>query len=50
MPASGAQESAAPVVPWAQVITGQPPFGGLPGGTLTEPETAVVSPWVVFDV
>jgi hypothetical protein len=46
----GAQESARPVVPWAQVITGQPPFGGLPFGTATEPETAIRSRCGDFDV
>ena len=40
----GAQTSATPVVPCAQVITGQPPFGGLPLGTLTEPEMASFAP------
>ena len=42
--------SALPVVPWAYVITGQPPFGGLPFGMLTEPETASSAPCGVRDV
>ena len=46
----GAQESAAPVVPCAQLITGQPPFGALPLGTLTEPETTTWSPCGLLDV
>ena len=36
--------SATPVVPCDQVITGQPPFGGLPLGTLTDPEMASLAP------
>ncbi len=40
----GAQRSAIPVVPWAQLITGQPPFGALPLGTETVPETATALP------
>ena len=42
--------SAMPVVPWAYVITGHPPLGGLPLGTLTEPETAVRLPPGASDV
>ena len=37
-------------MPCAQVITGQPPFGGLPFGTATEPETAIRSRCGDFDV
>ena len=40
----GVQRSAIPVVPWAQLITGQPPRGGLPRGMTTVPETAMGRP------
>jgi hypothetical protein len=40
----GAHASAMPTVPCAQLITGQPPFGALPFGTATSPETATVLP------
>ncbi len=40
----GAQASAIPTVPCAHVITGQPPFGALPFGIATVPETATVLP------
>ena len=42
--------SAVPVVPWAYVITGQPPRGGLPLGMLTAPETTSLFPCGVFDL
>ena len=41
----GAQLSAEPVVPCAQLSTGQPPAGGLPSGRTTRPDTATGSPW-----
>jgi hypothetical protein len=40
----GAHWSAMPVVPCAQVTIGQPPFGGVPFGTVTVPETATGLP------
>jgi hypothetical protein len=40
----GAHWSAMPVVPCAQVMSGQPPFGGFPLGTVTVPETATGLP------
>jgi hypothetical protein len=40
----GAQASAIPIVPCAQVITGQPPFGALPLGIATVPDTAIRLP------
>ncbi len=36
--------SAIPVVPCAQLSTGQPPAGGWPGGIETVPVTAVSCP------
>ena len=38
-----------PVVPCAQLITGQPPFGALPFGTATVPETAIAAPLVAVE-
>ena len=40
----GAQASAMPVVPWPQLMTGQPPLGAWPFGTDTVPDTATVLP------
>ena len=40
----GAQASAIPVVPWPQVMTGQPPLGALPFGIDTVPDTATGLP------
>jgi hypothetical protein len=40
----GAHWSAIPVVPWAKVTTGHPPFGALPFGTETVPDTATGFP------
>ncbi|MFC7539971.1 hypothetical protein ACFQU2_11635 [Siccirubricoccus deserti] len=40
----GAHIGARPVVPWAQVMTGQPPAGGVPAGMATVPETATLFP------
>ncbi|MDG4665941.1 hypothetical protein [Mycobacterium sp. 236(2023)] len=36
--------SAYPVVPWAQLITGQPPSGGADFGTDTVPDTTIGCP------
>jgi hypothetical protein len=36
---SGAQLPVMPFVLWAQLTTGQPPAGGVPGGTITKPLT-----------
>ncbi len=38
------QRAASPVVPCAQLITGQPPAGGVPVGIATVPETATSFP------
>ena len=40
----GAHESARPVVPCAHVMTGHPPFGGVPFGIARSPVTAIVWP------
>ena len=33
-----------PVVPCAQLTTGQPCFGGLPRGSITNPDTPIALP------
>ena len=43
-PREGAHWSAMPVVPWAHEMTGQPPFGALPFGIDTVPDTATPLP------
>ena len=45
----GAQSSAIPVVPWPQLMTGQPPSGGVPEGSETTPETATGSPFALVE-
>ncbi len=45
----GAQMSATPVVPCAQLSTGQPPSGGWPGGIEIVPDTAVSRPARVLE-
>ena len=40
----GAHTSAMPVVPCAQVITGQPALGALPFGIATMPDTGTIVP------
>ena len=42
--ARGRARSAIPVVPWPQVMTGQPPLGARPLGTDTVPDTATALP------
>ncbi len=50
MSADGAHLSAVPVVPCAQLSTGQPPFGALPFGTATVPDTVIRFPPTPSDV
>ena len=40
----GAQLSAMPCVPWAQLITGRPPAGAASVGATMTPETATSDP------